>query len=937
MLEIYVLGDIALKLNGQTVNSITSRKGLGVFVYLACHEHAISRQSLAELFYGHLPQKRAMANLRVLLSRLRPVASYLTLTRSTVAFDTTQPHFLDIRTLEAALQQATTPLTETSAESLAEALALYRGDFLAGFHLSDTLSFEEWVVVEQERLRQLAVDGLTRLTTYYFETQQTQPGLDSAARLLQIDNLHEEAYRLMMHLLVQANQRAQALSYYERCCQVLDTELGVPPAAETVALYEQILAHEGHSPTPVRQPHNLPRLVSGTVGRTHEVTQIIERLANPDCRLLTLVGLGGIGKTRLALLVARQLLGEPLFSDGIYFISLVAVQQPGLIIETITDALGITFDRDDPPEMQLAAYFQHKTLLLILDNFEHLLPAAEQVASLLQQAPGLKVMAVARDRLNIQGEWLFRVRGLAYPTDATSDPLAHEAVQLFLSTARRVLSDFVVSDAEVAHIVHICQLVEGMPLAIELAASWLRVLPCAEIVTELQRNLDFLSTSLRDIPERHRSLRALLNQTWAMLSDAEQDVFSRLSVFQGGFDRIAAEKVAGATLQTLAVLLDKAMLQRDAQAEYPRYHIHDLLQRYAFQKLAQPTEAAQRHSHYYAAWMQAQTAPLRGAGQQQALQAINTDLSNVRAAWHQAIAHRDWGVIEQMLAALFHFYDMRSWFREGYEAFRQASEHLQPGASQPEQRVIARLVARQGWFNFHLGHYQQAETELQQSLTTLQQGDAPHDVVFCLNYLAAIHRHTGNYEAAHTALAESLTISEASGDTFGTSIALNILGQVYSLQGDDDRAVQCCREALTLKQALGDLWGMTYSLTYLGRIAIAQAHVAEAAQFFADSLTIYQDIGDQRGVAFCLQNMGAMSRARGHVSQAVAQYQQALALFEHIGGRLGALHCLTALGEIYRAQDDHVTAQTYYERALPLSLALPVPDELVNNIRAALS
>ncbi len=918
-LQIFLLGGVTIKQNGEPVKELTSRKATALFIYLACNnQRTFFRETLAALFYGDFPQKRAMANLRVLLHRLGPLTDYLHITRQSIGFNPDSHYWLDIMIFKQQLalvsKQATANnnLSPDIVEQLEAALALYQGDFMAGFHLSKTYRFEEWVVVEQERLHRLAVDALGKLVSYHLACGQYQAGIKQAARLLQFDPLGEEAHRQMMMLLVHIGQRNAALLQYERCRQILAAELGVEPAPETTALYECIQAMElleqaQTQQSPALRSHNLPYPISPFVGREKELAQLKEQLLNPYCRLLTLVGLGGVGKTRLALQAAHQLVADDsptTFRNGIYLVSLAAVSGPQLMTSKIADALNFSFYGQENPEKQLIDYLgqAQQDILLILDSFEHLLQGAKLVVDILERAPLVKIMAVSRARLNVPGEWLFKIRGLDYPkSESPAEALAgFSAIQLFTQTARRVQPEFSLSPAKQAFVVSICQLVAGMPLAIELATAWLRVLSCREIAQEIQHSLDFLTTSSQEVAERHRSLQAVFDYSWNLLSPEEKSVFGRLNVFRGEFERIAAEQVAGARLSILGALVDKSLLRRNSSQHsnfVTRYEMPELLQHYTAEKMAQAPEkqtAAQNaHSRYYAHFLQQKTSALQGGKQRQALQAINFELENVRAAWNWAIIHGQVTEMGQALESLFHFYDMRSWFREGEEAFGRAAAALIPPGHSIDQlegekgKIVGMLQARQGWFAFHLGQHRLAQEKLQGSLALLGRLNARAEMVFCLNYLAAIQRHLGQYSQAKQALEESLSICQETGDRFGASIGLNILGQIASLQKEYAQAQALCQQALAIKREIGDRWGMTYSLAYLGRVAEAVGDYAKARDLFLESLVIYEEMDDRRGIAFCCQNLGDMFKALEEYNEAKTMYQEALALFQEIGHQLG--------------------------------------------------
>jgi predicted ATPase/class 3 adenylate cyclase len=331
-----------------------------------------------------------------------------------------------------------------------------------------------------------------------------------------------------------------------------------------------------------RRPDHLPAQPTPFVGRDHELAEIQHGLDGSGYRLLTLVGTGGIGKTRLAIEAAQR--NRASFTHGAHFVPLATVLSPDMVPFAIGDILEFTFLGPDAPLNQLIAYLHDKTLLLVLDNFEHLVSGAPMLADLLAGAPRLKVLVTSRERLSLQGEWVLPVESIEYPARADDDQFAsYAAVQLFKQGAQRVQPAFALLD-DAPCVLRICQLVEGLPLAIELAATWVRLLPCWQVADRLASSLDFLTSLARDVPERHRSLRAVFNQSWDMLTSTEQTAYAKLSVFHGPFDLQAAEEVGGASLAVLASLSDKSLLRADGQGLYT---LHELLRQYAAAQLAQ--------------------------------------------------------------------------------------------------------------------------------------------------------------------------------------------------------------------------------------------------------------------------------------------------------------------------------------------------------------
>ena len=584
-----------LELNGVPVD-ISRRKVMALLVYLVATQQPQRRDMLGTLFWPESSQKSARASLRRELHALIQLIGegWLNTTRETIELNPDADVWVDIELFRQLVAEAD-HTQDGIMQTLTTAIELYQGDFLAGFTLSDCPEFDDWQLFETDALRSQAASVLQMLVHHYEIQGVFELAIGYARRWLALDIMHEPAHRVLMRLFALAGQQAAALRQYDECVRILDEELGISSEKETSQLYEAIRKRQFPDRTENRQednkegrqqewmqdrqqpspPHNLPIHPTPFIGRENELTAIRDLLTEQDdCRLLTLVGSGGVGKTRLAIEAASGLLDA--FPDGVYFVGLASVSSAANIMPAIAGALGYGLQSADEPEAQIMRYLNAKKLLLIMDNFEHLIDSAHLLTNVSKAAIGVKLLVASRDSLSLQEEWLYPVRGMTVPT-GTKHLLEAEqnaAVQLFVQCARRADASFELNETNLNAVVRICQLVDGLPLGLELAATWVRLMPCADIATEIAKSIDILATSLRNVPERHRSLRAVLEQTWQRLSKAESTSLSILSVFRGGWARKAASEVADADLTLLASLIDKSLLRRTAT---DRYDMHELV------------------------------------------------------------------------------------------------------------------------------------------------------------------------------------------------------------------------------------------------------------------------------------------------------------------------------------------------------------------------
>lgn len=901
-LALSFLGPWQVILEGEAVTGFKYDKVRALLAYLAVEaDRPHQREALIGLLWPELPEAAARNNLRQVLLTLRQALGdqtsdppFLLTSRASIQFNTESDYTLDVTTFTELLVACRRhphrhPTScQTCARRLQQGVKLYRGSFLAEFFLPDSAAFEEWILLKREWLQRQMLEAVAWLTTYYEQRGQYEQARQSAWRQLEIEPWLEAAHRQLMRLHLLSGDRNAALAQYAQCRRLLADELDVEPEAETTALYEQIRDATEEVPLlpkrlalPADRPHTLPPQPTPFVGREVELAEIGRLLDSVDCRLLTLTGPGGVGKTRLALQAAAGHLDA--FADGIFFVPLATLAEPDLLAGAIAQALDLEMGATADPRTQLLVQLRHKEMLLVLDNFEHLLPpppislplggikegegAVKLLAELQRQATGITLLVTSRERLNLQGEWVFTVGGLSVQEENS------DALQLFAQRACRLRADFALAMDSLADVGRICRLVEGLPLAIELAAAWVRVLSCQEIAAEIEQGIGFLSTNLHDVPQRHRSLAAVFDHSWRLLSAEEQAVLPRLALFRGGFRRQAAAQVADASLPVLATLVDKSLLQWNPDG---RYAMHEMVRQYALAKLQASGEIGAiqaKHFNYFLDWATIAESHLVGTEMAAWLEQFESEKGNLRAALAWVLAEGETESGLQLVATLWWYWYTRGYFSEGRTWLAQAlarDEMAVPGEARAKALSGAGVLA---W-------------------------------------------NQGDYEAARSFYEESLAIKRASGDQLAISAQLNNLGNLAMDQGDYDMARQYHEESLAIKRGLDDEQGIAISLGNLGIVAYKQGDYETARAFYEESLVIKRKLADKRGISITVGNLGNVLFEQGDYATARTLLEESLALKRELGDKWGIAAVLSNLGGVALGEGNTKAARRFLEESL---------------------
>lgn len=953
-LKIHTLGRLEITLDGEKLPKLASRKANALLVYLACTAQPQPRENLGTLLWDDRSTRQSLSNLSVLLCSLnKHLAEFLDADRQTIGVRPKTNLWMDATHFEQqmaealALKKKSLGLGPENVSQLEAALDIYQGDFLDGFHIRGARGFEEWVTLERERLQHLAFGALSELVAYRLQTGDYHDGIKYANRLLSLDPFREKTHRHLMLLWARLGQRGKAIEQYQDCKRVLAEELGIAPSSSTVNLYERIRNADATR-------FDLPRQTTAFIGRAEELASISERLSNPECRLLTLLGPGGIGKTRLALQAAAA--NRHLFLNGVAFTSLESISDPEAVAPTIMEALDFPFFGNESYSEQLIRHLTDQEILLVLDNFEHLLPAAGLLNQILRQTENVKILTTSRQRLNMLTEWLVEVRGLRYPEQDQEEGRPSDAAMLFAKSAQRVKEGFALNSKNLPHVNHVCQAVDGSPLGIELAASWIRKLDLENIAAETGRELDFLEAPLRDLPDRHRSLRAVFDHAWKMLDPEEKDIFLRLSVFRGTFSRKAAQDVTFASLHTLSTLVDKSLLQN----QDGRYRIHGLLRQYAAEKLQSNPQEKNRLEEqfmiFYTDFLDHQSQLIESREHKEALRSISQDFENIRLAWKLAVSKQNFQVLETTIPRLFQFLRIQSRFQEGVEITTSALENW------PEEQkgslLFGKIKARQGAFLQFIGK-PAAEESLRQALQIAIQHDDPDEQVFCLAMLSNILRRQGDWEQVEQLANQTLQIAEKRQNFWGMTqayfmlgqtiladgkieaaaeyfelgvtisrkgksprlpiLVLNSLGDTSAYQGDYERARALFKECLLLSRQFGDRYREALQLNNLGTLCHDQGDLEKAVRYFQDSLKICREIGDVTGQIFALCNLAETAIIQKNTIIAYAFSERSLKLAQNTNNQFMMAVNLRNLGEVEMMTGGHDQAEKHLEAALQIS------------------
>ncbi len=954
-----LFGPMQALVDGNALPPMRSRKGLWLLALLTLrHDRPVEREWLAGTLWPDVEQSQAFANLRPILSELR---NSLGSQKERLQSPDRHTLRLDLAGADVDLIAFDAAIANKNLTALEQAATLYQGSLLEG-------CAEEWVFQERNQREQDCLHALQQLGDAALTAREYAKAIHYYQKAAAIDPFLEVARRGWMEALAQNGDRNAALQVYREFAALLRSNLHAAPDERTNALYARLRAEarqQGNSPTVVATPPApaptvtgyLPHPLTDLVGREDERAEVASRLRRS--RLVTLTGMGGIGKTRLSLEVAGEVVHE--YADGVWLVALDALTEGKQVLPQIASVLGVKEEAQRELMQSLAERLRNKRLLLVLDNCEHLLQASAQaVGPILRESEGVRVLATSREALGITGEIVWAVPCLAVPDPAHLPQgqatllrvlTGYESVQLFVERAQSIQKTFLLNAENARMVAEVCFRLEGIPLAIELAAARIKAMTVEQIAARLNNELGLLIGGSRTAQSRQLTLRATLDWSYALLSEPERILLRRLSVFAGGWALEAAEQVCGEereqgtgnrvqekegepllspfsfllspadVLNLLTSLVDKSLVAFGDQEGTMggRYRLLEPVRQYAAEQLQAGGEAEQaraRHRDWFLALAEEATLHLRGSGQRQWLQRLDREYDNLRAAlaWSAADAQgAEVGL--RLTGALWRFWYVRGDYSEGRRYLWNALER--EGA---QERTPARALALNGAgaLAYDQADYMAARALFEEGLSIGRQLEDRRGVAGSLRNLGNVALAFSENATAQALYEESLALSRKLEDRHSIAVTLSNLGIVARHEGDYAASRTLFEESLGISKNLGDQLGMARAFLNLGNVARQQGDVAVSQNFYEESLGIYRELGDRQGIARCLGSLGSVAHGEGKYELARVLQEESLRLFRELDDRQAIALALGNLGAVAYEQTDYASARSLYKESLSL-------------------
>ena len=860
-LEFRILGPLEVRREGETL-ALGGARQRSLLAFLLLHRNeVVSRERLIDALWGEGPPATASNALQVAVHALRKLLGHERLRSHGGGYELlVEPEELDLGRFERTVDRARAGVA--TATELRRALSLWRGEAATG-------DYPIGVRSELERLDELRLFALEERIEADL-TAGRHGALAEELDALVLEHPYRERLRgQLMVALYRAGRQADALEAYAGARRTLVDDLGIEPGRELRELEARVLRQDPDLDRPpsagVLKGAGLPAPPTRLVGRRVELAAVEALLRRLDVRLVTLTGIGGSGKTRVALAVAEELAAE--HGDGVHFVDLAPIAQPELVVDAVARALGVPETGEQSMLESLSSAVRDADVLLVADNFEHVLDAAPLVAELLAAGQGVKVLATSRSPLRVPAEHEYPIHPLELPP-ATQAPdpsalLQNEAVALFVARAQAARPDFEVTRENAADVAGICTAVEGLPLALELAAARMKLLAPESLLERLRDRLDTLTARARDVPERQRTLRATIDWSYDLVGQEERRLFAELSVFSGEFSFEAAVAICRTEVGTIEALVDSSLVQPAGDG---RFRMLEIVRQHAGERLETKGDVdsvRRRHAEFFLELGERIRPSLRGAGAEAALRLVERDHDNFRAALAYA---RDHGLVEfqlRLAPAIHRIWYTRGYLREG-RAWLEEAIHAE-GKQPPEHRVGAlTATAAIAW---RQGDFEAAETYAAEALEIARRLDAANEMVGPLSILGVVAMSREDHARALPFAEEMARVARTVGDVFGLATALNNQAYIAWVAGDVERAEALWTETLeAARESSSEL--TAYAMSGLGDVALARGEIDRAAERFRQALAIHDELETLELLADNCTCLSAVAKSGGDLERA---------------------------------------------------------------------
>ena len=941
-LRIYLFGFPTIQWHKGDYLTLESNKVRALFFYLVLHLNLPQpRDYLAYLLWPDVPTHRSRKNLRQALYNLRQALGALAdpcldIQRDTVTLREHPGLWADIwefQEMEEAVQHHVHRpygACPYCAARYAKMVQVYRGEFLQGFTLKDASPMEGWIDEQRRHYQHLIQKGVHLLLRYYHLSGQYARVEQLAQWWIKQEPWDDAGYAYLMRALAYQGRKGEALRVYRQYVKHMEKELELSVPAEAQHLLYEIQEDLLPEPESVRQARRLPNPALPFIGREREYDVLLSLLAHPKTRLVTLTGPGGSGKTRLAQEVARGAL--TLFPDGVFWVRLENVASEQALRAELQDALEQEWGTHDW-YIQWLRWAEGKRALLILDDIDHLVDVlAERLPPLLMQAPYLVLLVTSRRALQIRQEHRFPLRGLPYPTEddrvgSWEEALAYPAVKLFIERARRLAPLFQPSGKELQALIRILQRSRGLPLAIELAAAQAVQDSCQQVLSQLEQACLDLASLYRDWPEHHRSLRALVQVSWAHLSPFRQKALSQLALFQGPFDEGLARDVAGVTSQDLKALVDASLLDvQEHDLLGPFWVFHPFIREFVLDRLQSSSQVYQEVQQRARRWIvQAleRVGVVLGRERARWLHRLHTLKDEVDAYLNDLLQHLELPTLSPLLLGIAVWFSHYGLYKEGWRYFTVLESRLSTPSlrEHPDyRRLLARVLHRRARLAMRMSEMTSAERDIERALELLQDDSSmTPDYGWALQILSAVRQFQGRLQEAEALEKEALNIFQAQGETIDWANALNNLGGIAFHRGDIETAARYFEQALDIYRKHGVLVFMLNTLSNLSMVDLTRRRLAEARRKGEEALRIAHQVNAQGSLTFVWLNLGIIAITAGEYLIGYRHLRRAERLARRIGNREFLIDILTNQGIALRNLGRYDEAQTRFEEALALA------------------